>query len=230
MYKLIMFDFADTIACQVPTKVSILQDFIFNEIKITIDMKKIESIYHFMDNTNFYSSVEIKDQRSKKEYYDQYNEKVFRLLGLSHSIDITKYYSYFSKREKKWILKEGVYELLKELYHSKYIISLVSNFDTRLEDILDNLGVKTFFNSIVISQKENLEKPNEAFFKIALKKHGIDTQKTLFLGDSYCLDFFPTKAMGIRAILLDEGCYYPYVDSHDKIKNILELRKILVNL
>lgn len=226
--KLIIFDFADTIAKLEPSKELLLQRFIYEEIDLKVSIDKISELYHYVTNTLFYSSVQIQELSSKKDFYLLFNQKLLSLLGVSHQLDANKLFEYFKIHGQHWTLKEGVKSMLERLKSQGYILSLVSNFDTRLYEILEMMQIDNLFDSIFISQEVGLEKPNPAFVNLVLQKHHISPENTIFVGDNYDLDFLPALKNRITPILLDESQRYSLIDKRYKINNILEVEGILV--
>ena len=227
--KLVIFDFADTIAKLSPSKEELLRNFILQEINLDISLKHIQEVYHYATNLLFYSSVNIQRIESKKEFYIKFNNDILSLLGISHLVDSEKLFLYFNENGQHWILKNGVKELFRSLKEKDYLISLVSNFDERLNQILKNLEIDELLDSKFISQEVGLEKPDIEFFKLPLKKHNIDSKNTFFIGDSYFLDFIPSNKLGIFPILLDENNRYPLIPEKNKIKNITDCRDLIFN-
>jgi FMN phosphatase YigB (HAD superfamily) len=225
--KLVMFDFADTIARLSPSKEELLQNYIINEIGITISLEKISEVYHYATNLMFYSSVTIHDIEDKQKFYNNFNENLIALLGLTHLIDSSKLFNYFKEHGQHWQLKNGVQNLFEELHSKKCFISLVSNFDTRLYNILENMGISNHFDSIFISQEVGLEKPNIDFFDLPIKQHNIPKQDCYFIGDSYMLDYLPSNTLGINSILLDENNKYENFGVLTKINQLLDCKKII---
>lgn len=225
--KLVMFDFADTIARLSPSKEELLQNYIINEIGIVISLEKISEIYHYTTNLLFYSSVMIHDIEDKQKFYNNFNENLIALLGLTHLLDSSKLFNYFKEHGQHWQLKDGVQNLFEELHSKNCIISLVSNFDTRLYNILENMGISNHFDSIFISQVVGLEKPNIDFFYLPVQQHNIPKQDCYFIGDSYMLDYLPSSQLGINAILLDENNKYINCESLKKINQLEECKKII---
>lgn len=224
--KLVMFDFADTIAKLSPSKEELLQNYIMNEIEIEIPLEKISEVYHYVTNLMFYSSVAIHDREDKRKFYNNFNENLIALLGLTHLIDSSKLFNYFEEHGQHWILKKGVKELLTELKANGHLISLVSNFDKRLYNVLETMEIKKYFDSIFISQEVGLEKPDVDFFKLPLKNHAIEPTNSYFIGDNYLLDYIPSYSLGVNAILLDENEFYGLIEN--KILNLQELKDILL--
>ena len=225
--KLVIFDFADTIAKLSPSKEELLHRFILNELSLNIPLKHIEEVYHYATNLLFYSSVNIQKIETKKEFYKKFNNDILSLLGIAHLLDSEKLFNYFNENGQHWILKDGVKELFISLKEKGYLISLVSNFDERLNQVLKNLEIYDLLDSKFISQEIGLEKPNIEFFKLPLKKHNIDSKDTFFIGDSYFLDFIPSQSLGIFPILLDENDRFPLIQKINKISNIVECKDII---
>ena len=225
--KLVMFDFADTIAKLSPSKEEILQDLISKEIGALIPIAKITEVYHYATNLIFYSSVMIKELEKKEAFYNEFNKNVISLLGLSHLIDHSKIFTYFKEHGQHWELKNEVKDLFSELKDDGYLISLVSNFDTRLYDVLDIMQISSYFDSIFISQEVGLEKPNIDFFNLPLKKHSVEAGNSFFIGDSYFLDYLPSNKLGMNSILLDEKNIYHSIASLVKIDDISGCKNIM---
>ncbi len=225
--KLVMFDFADTIAKLSPSKEELLQSYISSELDIEISLEKISETYHYVTNLVFYSSVKIQDLKDKKNFYDDFNQNIVSLLGLAHLMDTSKLFDYFKEHGQHWILKSGVKNLLEELKAEGCLISLVSNFDTRLYAVLEKMDIIENFDSIFVSQEVGLEKPNREFFKLPLQKHDIESKNSYFIGDSYLLDYLPCDSIGINAILLDENDRYVSANSLVKIKHLEDCKKVI---
>ena len=140
MIKNILLDFAETIAELKPTREDILEDFLVQK-KIKISKQKIYQVYKYIDISLPYSSVKINNIVDKNNFYLKYNYQLFTMLGLVHfSEDINKeFLIFFLGIKKHWTVRTDLFELLKELKKDGYSLSLISNFDTRLKDILHNL-------------------------------------------------------------------------------------------
>jgi len=227
--KIVIFDFADTIAYLSPSKEKILQDFIRQEIGLEIDLVKIKEVYHYVTNLYFYSSVDIKTLNMKELFYIEFNRKVLSLLALEHLIDAKNLFQYFSLHGQHWYLKDNVHALFETLKEEKYLLSLVSNFDKRLYSILEEMKIQHLFDSIFISQEEGLEKPNPSFFSLVLEKHKLKAEEAFFIGDSYHLDFLPSKRLGMSSILLDEDEHYPFLAKEERITSLAACKRILLS-
>lgn len=62
-------------------------------------------------------------------------------------------------------------------------LAVVSNFDTRLRSILEELGLVDLFDCVVISAEVGAEKPNPVIFEKACSMLGVTAAQSLVLGD-----------------------------------------------
>lgn len=121
----------------------------------------------------------------------------------------------------------SVLRALKE----KYKLGLVSNFGIPEcgRKLLDNFGLRRFFDIVIISAEVNQRKPNPEIFKKALHDLNVNASDAVFVGDMPELDVKGPKTVGIKAILIErkptdaEVCIKP-----DRvIRSLTELLAIL---
>ena len=84
-------------------------------------------------------------------------------------------------------------------------LGIVSNFDSRVLQILDGLSLAPWFASVTLSSQVGATKPDRAIFEQALARHGAQAARTLHVGDSPVEDFDGARAAGLRAVLIDRG-------------------------
>lgn len=80
---------------------------------------------------------------------------------------------------------------------------VVSNFDSRLEAILDVCGLLSHFSFLITSEKAGVAKPNTAIFDQALQKCGVPAANVAHIGDHYVKDYLTSRSVGIHGFLLD---------------------------
>ncbi|MBW4656266.1 MAG: HAD family hydrolase [Kaiparowitsia implicata GSE-PSE-MK54-09C] len=81
-------------------------------------------------------------------------------------------------------------------------LGIVSNFDSRIYSVLDELGLAEFFKTVTISTEVGAAKPSPSVFQQALQKHQCEAAAAWHVGDSYREDYEGATAAGLRAILL----------------------------
>ncbi|VDL71648.1 unnamed protein product [Nippostrongylus brasiliensis] len=89
--------------------------------------------------------------------------------------------------------------------------AIVSNFDTRLRQILLNMNIHHLFDVVVASGEHGVEKPDPNIFKIITDHYGLSSpSELLHVGDSYRNDYQGAKNFGAHAILFE-----PYGKNRD---------------
>ena len=65
---------------------------------------------------------------------------------------------------------------------------------------VDALRIREFFDTVVISAEEGIEKPHPEIFRRALARCGIDAADALFVGDHPVADIEGAQGAGLRAV------------------------------
>ncbi|OGW86026.1 MAG: hypothetical protein A3C35_04005 [Omnitrophica bacterium RIFCSPHIGHO2_02_FULL_46_11] len=104
-----------------------------------------------------------------------------------------------------WEIYPEVVSVLKELRKRGLTLGIVSNWDLRLQKVVKNLGLISYFHFLVSSSVCGATKPSPKIFKEALKKAGVKPEETIHVGDTYEEDFVGAKSLGIQALLLNRN-------------------------
>jgi HAD superfamily hydrolase (TIGR01549 family) len=213
LYRGVAFDFADTLAELSPSRESLIVDLCRDHAKTVLSEQRVALAYRLLDSLNPYSSVTIRSATAKRAFYLQYNQKLLTLLGMSHLIGPEQVYDGFASKTPHWRLKQGVQSMLARLSQSNLSLALLSNFDTKLYDVLARLGIDHYFQQICVSQELGVEKPSPKFFEQMTSRLDVQPSECYYFGDSYTLDFLPGTLFGLSAYLLDEAQLYPHLSS-----------------
>ena len=81
-------------------------------------------------------------------------------------------------------------------------LGIISNFDTRLYQVLKILGLKQYFLTITISSTTGAAKPDGKIFRTALEKHHCSSHRAWYIGDSFKEDYCGATSAGIKSFLL----------------------------
>ena len=101
-------------------------------------------------------------------------------------------------------------QVLEELKREGLRVAVISNTeDGRLLDSLEAARIADLFDLLIDSHHVGCRKPDEAIFRLALDKLGIEASEAAFVGDSYAHDALAASAAGLRAILLDPLDLHP---------------------
>jgi putative hydrolase of the HAD superfamily len=102
-----------------------------------------------------------------------------------------------------WELFPDTREVLEELKGRGFVLSVISNFDSRIYDVMDRLGIAGFFDSFFISSEVGCAKPAKEIFIRAVESLSLGARECLHVGDSLENDYWGAKNAGLRALLLD---------------------------
>jgi putative hydrolase of the HAD superfamily len=83
------------------------------------------------------------------------------------------------------------------------ILGVVSNWDSRLPEILENTGLAPYFNFILASTVVGSAKPDAGIFNEALQRAGVSPEQACHIGDEPAIDIQGARNAGIHSILID---------------------------
>lgn len=116
-------------------------------------------------------------------------------------------------RRNLWdLVPDDVPPALERLGRLGLPMSVVSNANGTVRDLLGDLGLLRHFRAVVDSAEEGVEKPDPRLFRIALERVGAEAASTLHVGDLYHVDVVGARAAGLRAALLDPAGLYRGAD------------------
>ena len=99
-----------------------------------------------------------------------------------------------------WRLYEGALETLEALQARGYRTGLISNWDDRLPELLEGLGLVPLLEPRVISTFVGVEKPHRRIFETALAEAGVEPGQALMVGDDWEADVLGARAVGMHAV------------------------------
>ncbi|MYE90050.1 HAD family hydrolase [Candidatus Poribacteria bacterium] len=132
-----------------------------------------------------------------------------RKLGVREHVDqiaweVLQYeHALFSRNNAT--LYEDVLPTLDRLQQMNLRMGIISNWDTPLHAMVEELGLAPYFEVIVASHDQRVRsaKPDAAIFEYALNAVGVPAEEAVHVGDSFEADIMGAHAAGLRAILLD---------------------------
>ncbi len=102
-------------------------------------------------------------------------------------------------------LYEDVLPTLDQLQQMDLKLGIISNWDTPLHAMVEELGLAPYFDVVVASHDQRVRsaKPDAAIFEYALNAVDASPEESVHVGDSFEADIIGAHTAGIRAILLD---------------------------
>lgn len=150
-------------------------------------------------------------QRMSVEVFGNYFDEVFE----------------FFRSAEAWELFSDTEAGLRNLHSRKFRLGIISNFDSRLYDLLANLRIEHFFEHVTLSWNVGAAKPEPAIFRRALETMGAPSTRAIHVGDSLRDDVEGARQAGLRAVLLDRRGLHPTWDNGLRIRSIADLCEIL---
>jgi len=111
-------------------------------------------------------------------------------------------YTHFATADP-WFVYPEVPTVLARWQHQGIQLGVLSNFDSRLNLVLEAMGLDHFFSSVTCSTQVGAAKPEAAIFRAALSKHDCAPDRACHIGDSWKEDYQGAKAAGLHAIWLE---------------------------
>jgi putative hydrolase of the HAD superfamily len=127
------------------------------------------------------------------------------------------------RRPEVWHVFPDVPPALEWLRRAGHRLGVVSNFDSRLDDVLQSLGLADCFEHVVVSSRAGAAKPDPAIFRRALELFDAAPADALHVGDAPEEDVAGAGAAGIRAVLLDRRGRYAERGDVRRVRSLAEL-------
>lgn len=97
-----------------------------------------------------------------------------------------------------WRVNEGLTPLLEGCAARGLRVGIVSNWDRRLRNLLDELAITSLADPVIISAELGIEKPDPAIFRAAVDAWGVSPERILHVGDTWVDDVEGARAAGLR--------------------------------
>lgn len=116
---------------------------------------------------------------------------------------------------------------LEKLKNAGYHMSVISNSDGRVENMITDVGLRGYFDRVYDSHVVGISKPDPKIYELALDDLHLDPRDTIFVGDIFYIDVLGANIADIPAIHLDPFGYYRNwpgvrVKSVEEIPNLLK--------
>ena len=163
----------------------------------------------------------------EQHWWKQLVQRIFEPFGPFDRFDayFDELFAYFA-RPASWELYPEAIETLRALRERGLELAVVSNFDSRLRNILEGLGAASWFDGIFISSTVGYAKPDRRIFDFVMKSRQLIATNVLHVGDSVTNDIGGATNAGVKAILVDRKG----VHEADTIPRVASLNEILAYL
>lgn len=111
----------------------------------------------------------------------------------------------FGPKQEIFNLYDDVPETLATLRERGYRLAIVSNWDISLHRVVAMHGLTSYFETVIASLEEGVEKPDPLIFEIALRRLEVRASETLHVGDNAMDDLHGARSAGMRGLLIDRA-------------------------
>jgi FMN phosphatase YigB (HAD superfamily) len=118
-------------------------------------------------------------------------------------------------------IRLGTREALERLAKN-YRLSVISNADGKIADVLAHCGIADCFETITDSGIIGKEKPHPAIFDAAIRSLGVSAPESVYIGDVYSIDYLGATRFGMQAILFDVSGVY----RHRELPRVASLEEL----
>lgn len=110
---------------------------------------------------------------------------------------------------------------LERLSEKGFALGIISNWDISLHRVLETFDLTHYFQVVLASLEEGVEKPAKRLFEIALERTGFQASEALHIGDDAWDDLQGARNAGMRAALIDRNrptSIPPFLSSLDRLE------------
>jgi putative hydrolase of the HAD superfamily len=108
----------------------------------------------------------------------------------------------FFARPATWRLDPHARSLMTGLRSRGLRTFIVSNFDARVREIIEGLGLGDHIEQVIISSEAGAAKPDPGIFRVALARMGLAPAQVVHVGDTVREDLAAARAAGIAIVLV----------------------------
>ena len=123
----------------------------------------------------------------------------------------------------------GTADYLASLNAQGYILGVISNSVGTIEDQLQHVGLRGYFQTVIDSAIVGVEKPHPEIFQLALAGSRLVASETVFVGDTQATDVGGAQLAGLHGVLIDRINAYPNAEC-PRITSLPELDLVLEKL
>ncbi|KAM3912007.1 haloacid dehalogenase-like hydrolase domain-containing protein 3 [Leptodactylus fuscus] len=174
---------------------------------IQVDSASLESSFRqvYRNHWRLFPNYGLSQGMTSHRWWLDVVSQTFRLSGV-HDEKILQplaeklYQDFYTN--KYWEVLPGAREALKECGELGLKMAVISNFDRRLEDILQQVDLDRHFEFVLTSESAGVAKPDLAIFHKALKLGGVLPQYAAHIGDDFVNDYMAAREAGMVSFLL----------------------------
>jgi putative hydrolase of the HAD superfamily len=164
---------------------------------------------------------------SQRFWYETYHDFFARFLSGADARRLALALLDVLSSPSGYVFFDETVETLTRLRDDGFRLGIISNWEAWLPTLLNETGIASFFEAVVVSGICGCEKPDPRIFTLALEEGRYRPEEVVYVGDRPAHDVAPARQAGITPILLDRDNRYPdYIGPH-RIVSLCHLPPIL---
>ena len=162
--------------------------------------------------------------------YQEFKDKVIEFAA-TYDNPYKEAVQFFGLQKTKWYKElENPYpfteSVLAEL-SQKYKLGIIANQSAGSEKRLENWGIGKYFDLVIASAEEGVEKPDSKIYQIALDRAGCESRNAVMVGDRLDNDIIPAKKIGMKTIWVKQSFATYQLDSYIPDYTVQTLKDII---
>ncbi|GAP19999.1 HAD family hydrolase [Leptolinea tardivitalis] len=115
-----------------------------------------------------------------------------------------------------WKIEEDTLDTLKILKNAGYRMGIISNAgdDWDVQVLVDNAGIRPFFDYINTSAAAGFRKPHPYIFQLAFQAMSVTPQRSVMVGDTLAADILGSKNLGMHNVWITRRVNKSAIHSH----------------
>jgi len=225
----ILFDVGGTLVDLRPTKEEIFQRHL-KAHGLDIPLETLTPILAKAERRFDAQTAEL-NGKNEEPFWEKYDNFVLDKIEYtgertSFSKDLSDDFARLIPQVTNWVEFPDARPLLEDLADRKFRLGVISNATDLARNVLVNLDLKKFFETVVISAEVGVNKPDPKIFHIATKELKVPPNRAIYIGDRLAVDVMGATRAGMNAILVDRMGAYPDADCL-RVKSLSSLRRYL---
>ncbi len=120
--------------------------------------------------------------------------------------------------------------MLENLKKKDYQLGMITNGKAQFQaDSIEGLGIKSYFDVILISEKVGLKKPDVRIFEKALREMNVSADKSIYIGDHPENDVKAARQAGMKAVWKKDA-YWESAEADAVIDDLSEIEAVIEKL
>lgn len=224
-YKAVLFDLDGTLRIHQPEG---LEAFIQFASQIGLPMTAAQMTHLEREAHRYWADGALVGEHltryDKRDFWANYYAHLLALAGVTGCDDCGKRIQHLFdiEHDPADLIFADAFALLKNLQAQGYVLGLVSNRDKPIDEYIESVGLRPFFNFLLVGGQVNSWKPDHVIFDEALKKAGVAAHEAVYVGDNYYADVLGALNAGMDAVLIDRRDVFAS-DYNRRIHHLREL-------